>query len=210
MPAEAVWQATPAGGPSAPAWVIDEAGWCSGMARSACSNFDARPDGTDISLLVIHNISLPPRVYGGRFVEDLFANRLDCDARPYFAQLRDLKVSAHFFIRRDGSAVQFVPTGARAWHAGVSQFKGRERCNDFSIGIELEGSDADDFSDAQYTTLASLAAVIAARHPISDITGHENIAPGRKTDPGPHFDWVRFRHDFQGLFSRAGEVTFQS
>ncbi len=189
---------------------IDDAGWCRGIARSDCSNFDARPEDTEISLLVIHNISLPPNEYGGRFVEDLFANRLDCDAHPYFDQLRGLKVSAHFFIRRDGSAVQFVPTTERAWHAGLSNFKGRERCNDFSIGIELEGSDVDDFCDAQYTTLAALAAAIAERHPISDVTGHENIAPGRKTDPGPHFDWVRFHHDFQGLFSRAREVTFQS
>lgn len=192
------------------AWAIDDAGWCDGIARSDCSNFDARPDGTEISLLVIHNISLPPQVYGGHFVEDLFANRLDCDAHPYFDQLRGLKVSAHFFIRRDGRVVQFVPTTERAWHAGLSNFKGRERCNDFSIGIELEGSDVDDFCDVQYTTLAVLAAAIADRHPISDVTGHENIAPGRKTDPGPHFDWVRFHHDFQGLFSRAREVTFQS
>ena len=191
-------------------WAIDDAGWCSGVARSDCSNVDARPDGTEISLLVIHNISLPPNEYGGHFVEDLFANRLDCDAHPYFDQLRGLKVSAHFFIRRDGSVVQFVPPTKRAWHAGLSNFKGRERCNDFSIGIELEGSDVDDFCDAQYTTLAALAAAIAERHPISDVTGHENIAPGRKTDPGPHFDWVRFHHDFQGLFSRAREVTFQS
>lgn len=192
------------------AWRIDEAGWGVGIARSDCSNFDARPDGTDINLLVIHNISLPPQVYGGHFVEDLFANRLDCDAHPYFDQLRGLKVSAHFFIRRDGSVVQFVPTTERAWHAGLSKFKGRERCNDFSIGIELEGSDDDDFCDAQYTTLASLAAAIAEHHPISDVTGHENIAPGRKTDPGPHFDWVRFHHDFEGLFSRVREVAFRS
>ncbi len=208
MPAEPARQATTARVQPQAGWAIDEAGWCRSMARSDCSNFDARPDGSEISLLVIHNISLPPAVYGGRFVEDLFANRLDCDAHPYFAQLRELKVSAHFFIRRDGSAVQFVPTTERAWHAGLSNFKGRERCNDFSIGIELEGSDDDAFSDAQYTTLAALAVAIAARHPISDITGHENISPGRKTDPGPHFDWARFRHDFQGLFSRAGEVTF--
>ncbi len=192
------------------AWRIDEAGWGVGIARSDCPNCDARPDGTEINLLVIHNISLPPQVYGGRFVEDLFANRLDCDAHPYFDQLRGLKVSAHFFIRRDGSVVQFVPTTQRAWHAGLSNFKGRERCNDFSIGIELEGSDVDDYCDAQYTTLASLATAIAERHPISDITGHENIAPGRKTDPGPHFDWVRFHHDFEGLFSRVREVTFRS
>lgn len=189
---------------------IDEDGWAQGMARSDCSNFDPRPDGTDISLLVIHNISLPPNEYGGNFVEDLFANRLDCDAHPYFDQLRGLKVSAHFYIRRDGRAVQFVPTVARAWHAGLSRFAGRERCNDFSIGIELEGSDVDGFCDAQYITLAALAAAIVDRHPISDVRGHEHIAPGRKTDPGPHFDWVRFHHDFEGIFSATRAITFPS
>lgn len=187
---------------------IDDAGWCAGIARGECSNFDARPKGSAISLIVIHNISLPPNQYGGRFVEDLFANRLDCDAHPYFDQLRGLKVSAHFFIRRDGSVLQFVPTTERAWHAGASNLAGRERCNDFSVGIELEGSDVDDFIDAQYATLAKLAASIAERHPISDIRGHEHIAPGRKTDPGPQFDWLRFRHDLQGIFPAAAAMTF--
>ncbi len=192
------------------AFFIDDAGWARDMARSDCSNADERPAGTEISLLVIHNISLPPNEYGGGFVEDLFANRLDCDAHPYFDQLRGLKVSAHFYIRRDGSVVQFVPTLARAWHAGLSNFAGRERCNDFSIGIELEGSDSDGFCDAQYATLAALAAAIAERHPISDVCGHEHIAPGRKTDPGPHFDWSRFHQDFQGIFSAARALTFPS
>ncbi len=187
---------------------IDGSGWCEGIARGECSNFDARPEGSAISLLVIHNISLPPNQYGDHFVEDLFANRLDCDAHPYFNQLRGLKVSAHFFIRRDGRVLQFVPTTERAWHAGASNFAGRERCNDFSIGIELEGSDVDDFIDAQYATLTKLAAAIAERHPISDIRGHEHIAPGRKTDPGPHFDWLRFRHDLQGIFPAAATMTF--
>ena len=173
-------------------FTIDDEGWCRGARRASCTNFDQRPDGTDISLLVVHNISLPPGEFGGNYVEDLFANQLDCDAHPYFDQLRGLRVSAHFLIRRDGSVVQFVPTAARAWHAGLSRFEGRERCNDFSIGIELEGSDFTDFCDAQYDSLARLAHALRRRHPISAVRGHEHVAPGRKTDPGPHFDWPRF------------------
>lgn len=178
---------------------IDPQGWCPDIRRADCTNFDARPEGAEISLLVIHNISLPPGEFGGQYIEDLFANRLDCDAHPYFHQLRGLRVSAHFLIRRDGSAVQFVSTLDRAWHAGVSHFDGRERCNDFSIGIELEGSDASDFCDAQYRTLSALAHALCARHPIKAVRGHEHIAPGRKTDPGPHFDWPRFRSDLAAL-----------
>ncbi len=181
------------------ALTIDDDGWCAGVRRADCSNFDARPPGTEVSLLVIHNISLPPGEFGGAWVEDLFANRLDCDAHPYFDQLRGLRVSAHFLIRRDGRIVQFVSTEDRAWHAGVSAFNGRERCNDFSIGIEIEGSDEAEFCDAQYRSLKSLAAALLRRHPISDVRGHEHIAPGRKTDPGPHFDWTRFRADLSAL-----------
>ena len=182
-----------------PVFTIDDAGWCRELRRAACTNFDARPEGAAIDLLVIHNISLPPGEFGGDQIEDLFANRLDCDAHPYFDQLRGLRVSAHFLIRRDGSAVQFVSTNERAWHAGLSIFNGRERCNDFSIGIELEGTDSDDFCDAQYRTLAALSDALMLRHPISDVRGHEHIAPGRKTDPGPHFDWARFRADLSAL-----------
>ncbi len=178
-------------------------GWCRGMPRAACTNFDARPDIADISLLVIHNISLPPGEFGGCHIEDLFANRLDCDAHPYFDQLRGLRVSAHFLIRRDGSALQFVSTLDRAWHAGLSRFGGRERCNDFSIGIELEGTDSRDFCDAQYRTLAAVTAALLVRHPITDVRGHEHIAPGRKTDPGPHFDWARFHADIVALQNAA-------
>jgi len=185
------------------AWRIDEAGWGVGIARSDCPNCDARPDGTEINLLVIHNISLPPGEFGGQYIEDLFANRLDCDAHPYFHQLRGLRVSAHFLIRRDGSAVQFVSTLDRAWHAGVSHFDGRERCNDFSIGIELEGTDSRDFCDAQYRTLAAVTAALLVRHPITDVRGHEHIAPGRKTDPGAHFDWARFHADIVALQNAA-------
>ena len=174
-------------------FTIDDEGWCREARRARCTNFDLRPEGADISLLVVHNISLPPGEFGGGYLEDLFGNQLDCDAHPYFDQLRGLRVSAHFLIRRDGSVVQFVPTGARAWHAGLSSFEGRERCNDFSIGVELEGSDFTAFGDAQYDSLARLAHALRQRHPISAVRGHEHVAPGRKTDPGPHFDWPRFR-----------------
>ncbi len=183
-------------------YTLDADGWCPQVRRAACANFDERPDDDDISLLIVHNISLPPGEFGGDHIEDLFANRLDCDAHPYFGQLRGLRVSAHFLIRRDGSVVQFVATRARAWHAGVSSFNGRERCNDFSIGIELEGSDFTDFCDAQYRSLAGLSYALISRHPISAVRGHEHVAPGRKTDPGPHFDWLRFRDDLAALQTR--------
>ncbi len=178
---------------------IDEAGWCRELRRADCTNFDARPPGVPVDLLVIHNISLPPGEFGGDEIEALFANRLDCDAHPYFDQLRGLRVSSHFLIRRDGSALQFVSTHDRAWHAGLSTFDGRERCNDFSIGIELEGSDTQDFCDAQYASLSALSAALMRYHPISAVRGHEHIAPGRKTDPGPHFDWPRFQRELAAL-----------
>ena len=181
--------------------VIDDQGWCSGVPRFACPNFDARPSDTEISLLVIHNISLPPREFGGGHVEALFANTLDCDLHPYFDQLRGLRVSAHFFVRRDGSVAQFVSTLDRAWHAGLSEFRGRQRCNDFSIGIELEGSDFDNFCDAQYGSLAVLTRALANRHPLTDAVGHQHIAPDRKTDPGPCFEWSRFHKEFSALSS---------
>lgn len=186
-----------------PLFTLNAEGWCAQARRAVCPNFDVRPDGSEISLLVIHNISLPPGEFGGDAIEDLFANRLDCDAHPYFAQLRGLRVSAHFLIRRDGDVVQFVPTLARAWHAGVSQFNGRERCNDFSIGIEIEGTDFTDFCDAQYDNLARLAHALMLRHPLSAVRGHEHVAPGRKTDPGPHFDWQRFRAELAALQTRG-------
>ena len=156
-------------------------------------NCDARPDGSVIDLLVIHNISLPPRVYGGDAIADLFRNRLDLSAHPFYASLAGLRVSAHFLIRRDGELVQFVDCGKRAWHAGVSQFQGRSRCNDFSIGIELEGSDFDPFEAAQYRQLAALTLALRRRYPLPHVVGHSDIAPGRKTDPGPYFDWARYR-----------------
>lgn len=156
-------------------------------------NFDARPVGERTSLVVVHAISLPPDEFGGPGVEQLFTNTLDPAAHPYYATIHHLRVSAHFFIRRDGELIQFVSTEDRAWHAGVSQWRGRERCNDFSIGIELEGCDTRPFEPVQYECLAALVKVLQTRYPIEDIVGHSDIAPGRKTDPGPCFDWERFR-----------------
>ncbi|VCU69497.1 1,6-anhydro-N-acetylmuramyl-L-alanine amidase AmpD [Pigmentiphaga humi] len=178
--------------PQAPAR-IDAAGWIVHPAvRIAPSpNHDERPAGTDASLLVVHNISLPPGEFGGPCIEALFTNTLDCDAHPWFDCLRGLRVSAHFLIDRHGRVTQFVSTDRRAWHAGVSSFEGRERCNDFSLGIELEGTDTLPYTDAQYASLAWLTALLCERHPLRHVRGHEHIAPGRKTDPGPSFDWGR-------------------
>lgn len=172
---------------------ISEDGWSRGAQQLPSPNFDARAADTPIDLLVIHNISLPPGQFGGPYIADLFTNRLDCDAHPYFDQLRALRVSAHFLIRRDGVVIQFVSANDRAWHAGASSFCGRERCNDFSIGIELEGTDYEPFEAVQYDTLAELTCALQARYPLTDVAGHEHIAPGRKTDPGPFFDWTHFR-----------------
>lgn len=141
----------------------------------------------------MHAISLPPGVFGGAAIADLFLNRLDTTAHPYYAGLADLRVSAHFVIRRDGACTQFVPCLKRAWHAGESYWRGRARCNDFSIGIELEGSDEVAFEDAQYDALARLTRALKSAYPIADVVGHSDIAPGRKTDPGPQFDWLRYR-----------------
>lgn len=166
----------------------------------ASPNCDARPDARDISLLVVHAISLPPDQFGGRWIDDLFLNRLDLAAHPYFESLRELKVSAHCLIRRGGTLTQYVAFDQRAWHAGKSQFAGRERCNDFSIGIELEGCDSKPFTQAQYRRLARLARSLMRAYPQltpERIVGHSDIAPGRKTDPGPCFDWARFRVELQ-------------
>ncbi len=182
--------------------VVDASGRVAGARFIASPNCDARPEGEDISLLVIHNISLPPGEYGGDGIIELFTNRLDPTAHPYYAGIAHLRVSSHFLIRRDGELIQFVPCGQRAWHAGVSRWCGRERCNDFSIGIELEGSDFEPFTDAQYDTLAQLTRALKAAYPIADIVGHSDIAPGRKTDPGPCFDWARYR----GAIGAAGRA----
>lgn len=156
-------------------------------------NCDDRPGDGAITVAVVHGISLPPGRFGGRGVEQLFTNRLDPAADPYYGGVAHLRVSAHFVIRRDGRLLQFVPCAKRAWHAGVSAWKGRERVNDFSVGIELEGTDTLPYAGAQYTMLARLLKALARRYPIADVVGHSDIAPGRKTDPGPSFDWERLR-----------------
>jgi AmpD protein len=155
-------------------------------------NHDARPVGTEPSLIVVHGISLPPGAFGGGGVVELFTNRLDATAHPYYATIATLRVSAHFFIRRDGELVQFVRCADRAWHAGASSWRGRPRCNDFSVGVELEGTDDSPYTAAQYRRLASLARALARRYPgIAELAGHSDVAPGRKSDPGPAFDWAR-------------------
>lgn len=156
-------------------------------------NCDERPDDSDVRLVVIHAISLPPDRFGGSGVDQLFTNTLDPQAHPYYVGIHHLRVSAHFFIRRTGELIQFVDPAMRAWHAGVSSWRVRERCNDFSIGIELEGCDTLPFEAAQYEVLADLLAELCERFPIEGITGHSDIAPGRKTDPGPFFSWMRLQ-----------------
>jgi AmpD protein len=158
-------------------------------------NHDERPAGVEITLVVLHSISLPPGHYGGDAIERLFTNRLDPGAHPYFREIHGMRVSAHFLIRRDGELLQFVPVARRAWHAGASCWRGRSRCNDFSVGIELEGSDAAPFEELQYRALAGLLADLRSRLPLRDVAGHSEIAPGRKTDPGPQFDWDRLLLD---------------
>ena len=173
---------------------INPAGICNEALFIASPNVDPRPDTGDIKLIVIHNISLPPNQYGGEGVIELFTNRLNPNEHPYYAEISHLKVSSHFFIRRDGQLVQFASCLDRAWHAGQSNWEGRERCNDFSIGIELEGSDFEAFEALQYEVLNSQINALKSTYPIEAITGHSDIAPNRKTDPGPHFDWSLIQH----------------
>ncbi|MCX8003962.1 MAG: 1,6-anhydro-N-acetylmuramyl-L-alanine amidase AmpD [Burkholderiaceae bacterium] len=170
---------------------VDEAGWVRGVARCASPYCDERPAGVAIELLVVHSISLPPGVFGSGDVVRLFTGRLDCQAHPFYAHLAGLRVSAHFLIERNGAVTQFVACGRRAWHAGASHFEGRAACNDFSIGVELEGCDFVPFTEAQYAALGRLLAVLRAAYPLRAVRGHSDIAPGRKTDPGPLFDWRR-------------------
>ncbi len=172
------------------AYAINEKGYATEAQLIASPNFDARPE-QEVILIVIHNISLPPSQYGGEGIIKLFTNQLQPDEHPYYAKIYQQKVSAHFLILRDGKLIQFVSCLDRAWHAGISSWRGRERCNDFSVGIELEGSDFEVFEPTQYETLVSLLAAINNAYPIQAIVGHSDIAPGRKTDPGPHFDWQR-------------------
>lgn len=170
-------------------------GWLADAKRVPSPNYNARPSDSAIDLLVIHNISLPPGQFGGPWIDALFQNRLDPSAHPFFARVAALRVSSHLLIRRHGDIVQYVPFQARAWHAGASVFNGRENCNDFSIGIELEGCDNSPFEEAQYHCLARVTQTIRTAYPgitADRIAGHSEIAPGRKTDPGSHFDWQRF------------------
>jgi AmpD protein len=170
--------------------------WVSGARRVLSPNCDDRPEGCDISLIVVHGISLPPGEYGGAWIDHFFTNRLDAGAHPYFAEIKDLRVSAHLLIRRDGELVQYVPFTGRAWHAGKSCHRDRDACNDFAIGIELEGQDDQPYEDIQYRRLAELIRLLRRRFRAigrDDIVGHSDVAPGRKTDPGPAFDWKRLR-----------------
>jgi AmpD protein len=170
----------------------DASGWLSGVRRIPSPNCDARPRGVAAELLVIHNISLPPGEFGGPAIARLFTNTLDTRAHPYYGQLEGLKVSAHFLVGREGLITQFVACDRRAWHAGGSMWRGRSACNDFSIGIELEGSDHVPFTDRQYAALARLTRRLKRSYPIRATVGHSDVAPGRKTDPGPCFDWPRY------------------
>lgn len=181
-------------------------GWLVAADREPSPNADLRPGGEVPSLLVIHNISLPPGVFGGGEIRAFFTNCLDRRGDPYFEQIADLRVSAHLLIDRRGVMTQFVSFLDRAWHAGVSCFEGRERCNDFSIGIELEGTDTQPYTDRQYAVLAAVAVALMRAYPVitpARIRGHSDIAPGRKTDPGESFDWPRFR----ALVEQRGSVT---
>jgi len=169
-------------------------GFLAGARRVDSLNFDARPAGTAVTLMVLHAISLPPGTFGGDAIERLFTNRLDPDAHPAFGALADLRVSAHFLLRRDGELVQFVAVDQRAWHAGASCWRGRTQCNDFSIGVEFEGDARSDFCAAQYDGFVALAAQLVRRFPLRDVAGHCDVAPQRKSDPGPRFDWSRVLH----------------
>ena len=177
-----------------------ETGLVEGAQLVASPNHDERPAGEAPSLIVIHGISLPPGEYGGPWIDALFSNTLDPDAHRYFADIHQLRVSSHLLIRRDGELVQYVPLNKRAWHAGLSSYQGRERCNDFSIGIELEGSDEEPYEAVQYEVLAECIDGLLAAYPELSperITGHSDIAPGRKTDPGPPFDWRHLRQQLE-------------
>jgi AmpD protein len=173
----------------APELTVDDDGIVAAAHQIPSPNFDQRPPGTEITLIVVHGISLPPGEFGGNAIAELFTNRLDPAAHPYYAAIAGLAVSAHFLVRRDGALAQFVACHARAWHAGASSWNARPQCNDYSIGVELEGADDVPYAPAQYATLARLVKALRQRYPIADVVGHSDVAPGRKTDPGPAFDW---------------------
>ncbi len=168
------------------------AGWWRKARRCESPNFGARPAGVAIDLVLIHSISLPPGEFGGDAIEHLFMNRLDWDSHPYYAEIRGMQVSAHFLVRRHGELLQFVSCDDRAWHAGASSWDGRNDCNDFSIGIELEGLEGESFEAPQYKALSGLVKAVGRRYPITSVAGHEHVAPGRKRDPGAGFDWPLF------------------
>ena len=171
---------------------IDSDGLLLGARYIPSPNCDRRPEGNSVELLVIHNINLPPGEFGGPGIIDLFTNKLDPAVHPYYREIVDLRVSSHFLIRCDGEIIQFVSCELRAWHAGDSNWRGRSRCNDYSLGVELEGTDHMPFEDAQYKRLAGLTRALKAKYPIASIVGHSDIAPGRKTDPGPCFNWALY------------------
>lgn len=189
----------PAPASTLPVFSVDDAGWVARARRVPSPNRDDRPPGLPISLVVIHAISLPSGQFGGPDILRLFTNQLDAQARPEYASLRELRVSAHFLIRRNGELIQCVSCVQRAWHAGVSQWRGRRHCNAWSIGIELEGTDVTPFTPEQYQTLCALLRGLGQRYPLRDVAGHVHIAPERKTDPGPHFDWALLARTFPGL-----------
>ena len=186
--------------PARPRW---HGGWWSAARAVPSPNFGPRPAGAEVSLAVVHSISLPPGEFGGEAIVDFFTNRLDFDHHPYFDSLRGLEVSAHFVIRRDGELLQFVSCDDRAWHAGRSSWRGRENCNDWSIGIELEGLEGDAFEAAQYVQLARLVRALSRRYAIDEVVGHEHVAPGRKRDPGAGFDWSRLARALRGARPRV-------
>jgi AmpD protein len=192
MPRRAVWSA----------------GWWAGARACKSPNFGPRPDAEVISLVVLHSISLPPGVYRGDAVRRLFTNRLDFDAHPYYQGIRGLEVSAHFFIRRSGRTTQFVSCDQRAWHAGPSTWRGRDNCNDWSIGIELEGLEGRTFEAAQYRELDHLLRALARHYPIVEVVGHEHVAPDRKADPGPGFDWTALRRAWRQCGPRWPTIAF--
>jgi len=178
---------------------LDLDGVLEGALQIPSPNCDERPEGAAVTLLVVHNISLPPGKFGSDAIVRFFTNTLDFSAHPYYETLRGLEVSAHFLVRRDGELIQLVPCTKRAWHAGASSWRGRERCNDFSVGVELEGDDDQAFAGPQYSRLTGLLSSLRGRYPIVDVVGHSDIAPRRKTDPGPAFDWPRFRKSLAGI-----------
>ncbi|HGF6561256.1 1,6-anhydro-N-acetylmuramyl-L-alanine amidase AmpD [Providencia sp. PROV188] len=171
-------------------------GWLNNVTHIPSPHHDDRPEDEEPSLLVIHNISLPPGQFGGPYINQLFTGTLNPEEHPFFEEIKHLRVSAHCLIRRDGEIIQYVPFNKRAWHAGQSNYQGREKCNDFSIGIELEGTDYQAFTEAQYITLAKLTKLLITEFPQikQNITGHSDIAPHRKTDPGPYFDWQHYKN----------------